>query len=313
MSEDVSAAQETRLDDLQGIYTSVLAPVVEEFRATLGGTETVGPFSGEGLVGLLTFPNSGTSWFLRLSSRASGICNHTCYAKEVKTAPDPASRGAFAALQPGLRMPRPGEPSFVKSHVRFYGPVNETIAEGRDFDRLLRSWLSALPPNCDRHVRLVRDPLDNLRARYHHHLKTGHGAPSADPAAFRLYFRADLRRYLHWHAFCDALATTAPVMTVRYETMLDPVSGPEAVGRAMRFAGHRIDVAAIRAIFDADPPKYVTDVGVPVHLRYFSEDDIRWVATEIRDWLGLLHDIRRGENRLMAQLRRLVPGYRGRA
>jgi hypothetical protein len=304
---------DARLADLRAIHAEVFAPGADAFYATLRSNETVAPFDGEGLVGLLTFPNSGTSWFLRLSSRASGICNHTCYAKEVKNAPDRASRGAYAALHPGLRLPRLGEPSFVKSHVRFYGPVNNTIADVRDFDRFLRSWRSALPPNCDRHVRLVRDPLDNLRARYHHHLKTNTGAASADPAAFRLFFRADLRRYLHWHAFCDALASTTPVMTIRYETMLDPVTGVEAVGRAMRFAGHRTGDAEIRAIFDADPPKYVTDTGGPVHLRHFSEEDIRWAAAEMRDWLDVLRDIRSDGNRLVAQLRRLVPGYLRRA
>jgi hypothetical protein len=293
------------------VHDTVLAPVVDAFFATIRSVETAPPFSGEGLVGLLTFPNSGTSWFLRLTARVSGIANHTCYEREARTVKGSPNRGVLSLLVPGQRLPGPGEPSFVKSHVRYYGPVDDVVENARDLAALARRWRNALPPGCDRHVRLVRNPLDNLRARYHLHLEQHADADPATVADFRTFFHADLRRYLQWHAYCDELAATMPVMTVRYEEMLDPARTGEVVGRAMRFAGYRVGEAEIRALASVDPAKYSVTSGVPVHLEHFDEDDIRWVAEEMRAWLNLLADIRRlpPHRRLAAGLKRLFsPG-----
>lgn len=312
MPEDVRASEETRLTEMREVYNSVLAPVVEEFYATIRANDAVGPFCGEGLVGLLTFPNSGTSWFLRLTARASGICNHTAYEKEsVKTKGAP-SRGAYSIHLPGARSPEPGEPSFIKSHVHYYGRQSVLVEGAGSLRRFAATWRGALPPGCDRHVRLVRNPLDNLRARYHLHLKdmarADIEADATDMEAFRAYFRTDLRRYLQWHAYCDELAATTPVLPVRYERFLDPKTAVEEIGRAMRFAGYTIGDDAIATALAKVPPKYVADPGMPIHLGRFAEADIRWVADAIREWLEVYADAREGRPRFAARLHRLILG-----
>lgn len=293
MPDVTPVTEDERLAALKAVHDTVLRPVTAEFIRTIRSTEVATPFTGEGLIGLLTFPNSGTSWFMRITAWASGICNHTMYEKEVAKGKIVASRGAVLSPASNVRSPRSGDPSFVKSHVGFYGTADDIVHDLSDFEHYSRLWRRSLPPNCDRHVRLVRDPLDNLRARYHHYLKANPGVDPGDLVDFRTYFRGDLRRYLQWHAYCDDLATGVPVMTVRYEEILDPVTSAAAFGRAMRFAGHDIEDAAIAAVVATDPPKYVADPGVPVHLRHFDEEDIRWIAARIGEWTDLLNAIRR--------------------
>lgn len=314
MSEDRESSEESRLAGLRQVYDEALAPVVEGFYATIRNNEEVAPFTGEGLVGLLTFPNSGTSWFLRLTARASGLYNHTSYEKESIKAKGEPSRGAFSLRTTAARFPEPGEPSFIKSHVHYYGQQRVVIDSARSLQRVAEIWHGALPPNCDRYLRLVRNPLDNLRARYHLHLKDMKRSEiEVDPEdreLFRAFFRPDLRRYLQWHAYCDTLAATMPVMRLHYEKFLDPATAVEAIGRAMRFAGYRIDAAAIEKTLAIDPPKYVADPGVPLHLRHFDETDIRWAAAEIAEWVSIYAEIRKGRSRLVARLRHLVVGGR---
>jgi hypothetical protein len=308
MSEDENVPSEARLTTLRRVYDTELAPVVDEFYATIRSNETVGPFAGEGLVGLLTFPNSGTSWFLRLTARISGLYNHTAYEKEsLKTKGEP-SRGVHTLRFLKARPPEPGEPSFVKSHVRYYGGERFVVTGARDFAHHAKYWAASLPPNCDRHIRLVRNPLDNLRARYHLYLKSHAAAGATEPLDFRSYFRPDLRRYLQWHAYCDELAATMPIMTVHYENYLDPSTAVETLGRAMRFAGYDVDDERIAFVLTVERPKYDAEAGLPLHLAHFDEEDIRWVAAEITDWIAFHDRIREGRPGLTTRLRRLIGG-----
>ena len=107
-----------------------------------------------------------------LAPLASGdrILNHTAYEHESLRTKGGPSRGVFLLNAPNRSEPGEHEPSFVKSHVTFYGdePAS-TLLKGRR--ALERTWLDALPPGCGRHLRLLRNPLDNLRARYHLYLK----------------------------------------------------------------------------------------------------------------------------------------------
>ena len=306
MSGSESALPEPRLARLEETYDTVLRPVVDAFYATVRSNGDVGPFAGEGLVGLLTFPNSGTSWFLELTARASRICNHTVYEHEARTVGGAPHRGVHSLRFPNAVLPGIDQPSFVKSHMRNYGTAKTRVAGRGGFQKALDRWLAAEPANCDRHVRLVRNPLDNMRARFHLHLKNHVDPAAADAEDFRAFFRADLRRYLEWHAYCDELAAAKPVLSLHYEDLLDPATAAETIGRAMAFAGYRMDDLDIGRALSVAPPSYSAANGRPVHLGHFDEDDLYWAAVEIGDWLVLHERIRKAGQGLAARLRQAV-------
>jgi len=241
----------------------------------------------DNLIGLLTFPNSGTSWFLQLCQVATGIRNHTAYEHEaIKTNGGP-SRGVYILNSRHERDPEEHDPSLVKSHVAEYGEEDVTRINFNDFDNLVSAWMELLPPNCGRHIRLVRNPFDNLRARYHLYLKLYSGHPEKSLLDFRQFYQQDLRRYLLWHAYCDRVADEYPVMSLQYSDLLDKEKAHGTILNALRFAGYDIELGDVERAYKTFSPIYSQNKHIPVHLEYYSESDIHWMERELEKWLKL--------------------------
>ncbi len=259
-------------------------------RATMRDRATRCEEGGE-LVGLLTFPNSGTSWFLNLARAATGISNHTAYEEESLRTGGWPSRGAYLLNTRNSRPPERGEPSLVKSHVAFYGEEDVSTISPRRLAREYEQWKRHLPPGCGCHVRLVRNPFDNIRARYHLYLKKAARAESSAIMPFHEYARADIVRYMRWHAFCNRLATEAPVLTLDYADLLDERSRMRGLRAALEFAGFSVSDEDLRRAFERFPAIYRRNGEFPVHLRYYREEDILFMARRMKEWLPVLESV----------------------
>ena len=272
---------------LEKVYLETAHETVRAFYGTIRSDLSDREDSSGNLVGLLTFPNSGTSWFLRLSQIASGIRNHTAYEHEAIKVNGGASRGVYILNSPNERTPQDHEPSLVKSHVDEYGEKDVTRFNYKNVDDLVGEWKKYLPPNCSRHIRLVRNPFDNMRARFHLYLKLNADCPEQSLLNFRQFFQQDLRRYLLWHAYCDRVADDYPMMSLHYSNLLDKEKAYDTFLGAMRFAGYNIDMQDVERAFKTFPPVYPKKRNLPVHLQYYSEDDIHWMVSELDKWLKL--------------------------
>ncbi len=280
--------QDTRR--LEKLYLEIAHQPVLDFYASLessshssGGGGQPGGARGN-LVGLLTYPNSGTSWFLQLAQTASGLRNHTVYAREAEKTGGGASRGVYMLNSPRERSPEAHEPSLVKSHVAYYGEEDVRGIAAWNFARHAQRWRRDLPAGCYCHIRLVRHPFDNLRARYHLHVKLGLEKKEGKAPDFSAFFRQDLRRYLLWHACCNRLAEDVPLLSVFYADLLDRKKSRDAFYRAMRFAAYPVTKESVARAYEIFPPIYAVNGGLPVHLSHYTEEDIYWMADELRKW-----------------------------
>ena len=298
MPPECSDSDRTLID----AYNCYARKSVNDFYATVMNSSTNEPVSERGLVGLLTFPNSGTSWFLQLTQAATGILNHTAYEHEsVKTKGRP-SRGVFLLNAPNGRRPSDTEPSMVKSHVTHYSDDSPPVAL-TNLHRFRKEWQKNIPNNCSRHIRLLRNPFDNIRARYHLYLLNSSNSKDRELMEFHTFVRNDLRRYLLWHTLCNEVCNRYPLLTVRYANLLDPEKSKDTLFQALKFAGYDIGPDDVRRALLRFPSKYGEVDGIPVHLQHFTVNDIQWISRELRRWIGALDDAR---NSFGQALRRLV-------
>lgn len=284
MNESARRDGERADEALERLYREHLEGLIADFYGTIRSRADMQPFPPGMLVGLLTFPNSGTSWFLRLAQAATGIQNHTAYEGEsLKTSGRP-SRGAYLLGSPTARPPAEGEPSLVKSHVDNYDENARGPHSALTLRRTARIWARSVPPACCRHIRLVRNPIDNLRARFHLYRKKNEGSKEP-PLTFRQYFRNDLPRYLWWHAYCNGVVDSQPLMSVYYHQLTNPQVAAPILFKALRFAGYDVGERDAQRALSSTPSIY-SHGNLPVHLAHYTEDDILWIAGEMKSWLG---------------------------
>jgi len=273
---------------LERVYLDQAHELVQKYYATLKSNFIgIDPRPDE-LVGLLTFPNSGTSWFLHFSRHATGIHSHTVYEKEAQRSNGLPNRDAFMLrpnIQSNERPPNHDEPALVKSHVSAYDEYWIDSLDFNRFDSLAQRWMQHLPLNVNRYIRLVRNPFDNLRARYHLYLHSHKHILAESRQSFRQWFKQDMFRYLVWHACCNKLAETRPLMTVHYSDLSDNTRFE--FFRALQFAHFNLNSIDIERAFKIHPPKYKEIGQIPTHLHYYNEDDIHWVSGELRTWLEM--------------------------
>ncbi len=282
-------------NDRVAVYRARVEPAYRRFARQLRGwdkpdsiVEPVDPSDcPPPTIGLLTFPNSGTSWFARVALVATGICRHTVYRSE--SMQPLASRGVFALHRGSeARLPGPEEPVLVKSHVRFFASGrNEQVAD-QGLAELADEWQRSLPALTGA-VRLVRNPVDNIRARYHHYLKKHPSSQSL--LSFPDFVSDDITNYLVWHTCCD-LSLGGSLLSLDYDELLR--DGGRSFLEALRYAGYQVEADDVDRALSAHPPKYQlappevssADVGsLPVHLDTYSVDDLEWLATRMEQWL----------------------------
>lgn len=273
-------------------YRAYVVPAYLSFRAKLTGWRSAdepAPTATGPDIGLLTFPNSGTSWFARVALAATGVARHTVYPEEARH--PVVSRGVYA-LHPGPAAALPGDddPVLIKSHVRFFaGQRNERVA-GRTVADLAAEWRSHLPP-ADRSLRLVRNPVDNLRARYHHYRKKLSGEQTDGVPSFAEFMSDDVINYLVWHSCCNRTLTNN-LLTVDYDMLLS--GSVEQFTHALRYAGYAVEPSEVEQALLLHPPKYPVgraprsdgpDNFVPVHLKHYTAEDLQWLGTQLQHWL----------------------------
>ena len=283
----VASAEE--LSELTSYYRESVHDVVERYFGTLESNfcERTMPF--ESLVGLITFPNSGTSWFLHMAREVTGIALFTVYWQESQDYGGRPSRGVFLLEEHGGREPTIEEPAIVKSHVDRFMYFDGAEVDVDNFREIAAHWALRLPPGSERFIRLVRNPFDNLRARYHLYVKQHRGSAGYEDLSFREFYRKDLKRYLLWHACCNQVARSQPLMTVMYGDLL---ANPRfEFRRAMEFAGYRVDPDLIGRALSQFRPKYIEREGVPTHLRYYTREDLEWISEKIREWTETRWDL----------------------
>ena len=223
---------------------------------------------------------------------ATGICRHTVYRDESRRPVE--SRGVFA-LHPGggASLPADEDPILIKSHVRFFaGALNECVVE-RSLAELAVEWSRHLP-ELSGALRLVRNPVDNVRARYHHYVKKTDASGGLTPVSFSEFLTDDITNYLLWHTCCD-LTLSGRVLSLDYDRLLAGDVG--TFQSALRYAGHRIEDLDVATALAAHPPKYPPGDDsdreseperLPVHLDTYSVDDLIWLAERLNDWVDEL-------------------------
>ena len=295
-AEDPSDGSSLSVERLR-VYRSAVAPAYHKFRRRLVGWNGAGDLGRQAHdasnVGLLTFPNSGTSWFARVALAATGICRHTVYRDEAAN-PLP-SRGVFA-LHPGphAALPTADDPVLVKSHVRFFASgENQEVSDTR-LSEVAGRWQEGLPAG-SKAIRLVRNPVDNMRARYHHYLKKRDYTTEYDrrqpSLSFSEFLTSDITNYLVWHSCCD-LADGVSVLSLDYDELLAGAAGPFL--DALQFAGFQVAADDVERALTVHPPKYSAvpesraNEFLPVHLDTYSLDDLEWMGLRLQQWVDEL-------------------------
>lgn len=279
---DENAGREETHEEKVAAYMEHAHPVLQRYYASIVSNFTGVRGGHEDKVGLLTFPNSGTSWLLKVVRIATGIRIHTEYEKETSNAGGTQSRNVFA-INSAERLPAAHEPVLVKSHVAHYNYFKAADVQPKDLDALYPAWAAALSPEYCRYVRLVRNPFDNARARYHLYDAEHRGRQDVPDLTFRQFFRRDLKRYLVWHACCDRAARERPTLTVLYGNQL--ANAGFELTRILSFCGFEVSLPRVELALQKAPPKYSEGHIVPTHLAHYSVRDIKWVAEQVEQWL----------------------------
>lgn len=275
---------EESLEQKEAVYFEKAHDLIQRYYATLTSNYCEVRRGYEDKVGLLTYPNSGTSWTLQLVRIASGIRIHTEYEGELKNSGGDPSRGVFAINNPNERMPEYHEPVLVKSHVSHYSYYDAATIRPGEFDLACQTWARNLSTSYARHVRLVRNPFDNIRARFHLYERNHRGNEGIADLSFSEFARQDLRRYLVWHACCNRIAQSKPLLTVLYGNEL--TNCRFELSRILNFCGFDTTFQDVERAVTQAPPKYVEENRVPSHLKHYTIDDIHWLANELESWMG---------------------------
>ena len=281
--DSAASDSEESMEAKKAAYLEHAHDLVQQFYARLTSNYCDVRKGFEDKVGLLTFPNSGTTWTIDLVRQATGIRKHTIYEKELLGVGGEPSRGVLSVNSEEDRLPEYYEPVLVKSHVNKYGyyPVDGICP--KDLDAVYAQWQRHLATDYSRHVRLVRNPFDNLRARFRFHNRNHKTRPEFKEYAFADYIREDFRRYLVWHACCDRVVELKPLLTVVYGNLLSNCRFE--LSRILEFCGFEVDLDRIEAAMAGNPPMYTQENEIPSHLKHFSVEDINWVAGELRTWM----------------------------
>jgi len=133
------------------------------------------------LVWLMSFPNSGTSYTLRLVGSATGQPVATNYGKETSLAPvfDDSPRGPFWLDESPV--PNEGRLILTKTHCGMYCHSCSATRTAREMNEFTAACGTnedhsqpAYPPTrVKKGIHLIRDPFDNIVSRFHHEVKAG--------------------------------------------------------------------------------------------------------------------------------------------
>jgi len=260
-------------------------------------------------VGFLTYPNSGTSWVIMLVSRLTKTAPFSVYAKEQRIAQE--AHGLPVIELPTLnhgerelplyQISRQHDAIFsrasvgenetilVKDHGCFYSYSARCDTKDCQRQNCLRKRIDSY----DGMVRLIRNPYDNMVARYHlgcwnHNKDCSVEGLEKRNGLFIDYFKNDLTNYILEHCSFSQVAETMPSLTVVYENLLTiPL---HEVKRILRFMGRGDipDEVIEKEIKAHGPDQAKVDAvinGVPEHLTEYSNEDIDFIESNTHQYL----------------------------
>eukprot|EP00638_Chattonella_subsalsa_P016425 CAMPEP_0117852612 /NCGR_PEP_ID=MMETSP0949-20121206/23179_1 /TAXON_ID=44440 /ORGANISM="Chattonella subsalsa, Strain CCMP2191" /LENGTH=379 /DNA_ID=CAMNT_0005700815 /DNA_START=60 /DNA_END=1200 /DNA_ORIENTATION=- len=192
-------------------------------------------YIGYDIIGLATYPNSGTGWTLKVVRDATGIQHDFLemeindHGQMVASLPTPKNKNQLeeSTFPTRFRSAELQEPLFVYTHS-----VTATPAYA-SFSRI---------------IRIVRNPIDNIWANwrwmngessgYYVGLALHRPNTSFPSDQFEGFILRQLKVYFLWHCCIDQISKRLPVMTVSYEDMLsNPV---ETFKKIIEYIGYDI-------------------------------------------------------------------------
>lgn len=261
----------------------------------------------EGRIILTTFPNSGTSLTMRTVRQ---IVGNTCteYGNEVKDATHgfTCGPGAFAHGDKG-QVANLSWRSLVKSHGVGYGGgvfKNPNLGARRLVDHINMHYATTDGRWQVRGIiRLVRNPFDNLVARYHLTCRSNTtNCPSDNATISREAFLKhpniandlDIYSYLWWHHRANYLTKHWPVVTLPYELVY---TFPEIyIQTVLNVLGVKGDVPLTKNFYIKPRDILISDGHLePAYLEMFDEGTIRRISVVISRYLELSDQFRSSE------------------
>jgi len=248
-------------------------------------------------VGFLTFPNSGTSWVQQMLMWLTHNAETTIYQK--------------------------GEPSFIRPEVTDHGdhvlPIFDAnvhqvfIAPTKPSDSIIvkdhgcwkdigRNPKCAEEDGCheciqnrideyDAVIHLVRNPFDNIHARYHFGCWSRQSSPTCTEAELEQqygswpdFLRDDVHGYAFEHCAVSKIERVLPSLTVVYEDLLlDPST---EVNRMLHFMGRTtvprdfVNQVLEKHKLEPTPDKVVSaSQNIAEHQKLFTEDDVKFISS----------------------------------
>jgi len=231
-------------------------------------------------IGFLSFPSSGTDWVQILIATITGVTPYTKDGEEMKA--EIELDDDEDAVQTRMLHGREAhqKDTFL---VKDYGCWSQH-REAECSDNSCHKCVKKLKKDYDGIIHLVRNPFDNMYARYNDgcwdpSLDCSNEALKARNGPWHKFVRMDVPIYAFSHCSFSEVSHELPSLTVVYEDILeDPV--PQ-LQRILAFMGETgISDYEIQQAIDELPPsqdKVIHVDGIPEYWDKFSDEDVQYI------------------------------------
>lgn len=210
---------------------------------------------------LATFPRSGNHWVRYLTEEATHIATTSVMCDGTpQHLKKPFPWGGFCCdhgYEGKCRYPTQEDTILTKTHYP------SSLSRKTRFDDLPHFKV----------IRIVRNPIDSFYSLYVKKFKLGPSDQSNFPSDLVVEYTAAWKKFQsHWN-------NQENVLTIRYEDMLkDPYTEFKKIIKAAKFKVKDADI--VRAI-----NKYPSQGYELKHLKKFSSEDLKYIATELQELL----------------------------